>query len=149
MWAIIFSCTLYQFFEVNTELKQLDPAHIDENFITPFRKNSRDYNLPVRSNDDSRRLLIISMVFYTIKKILLKPRAKKDLLWIFSVLAFILSAIIDNLTATIVLVTILQKVVLNRDTRLWFAGLIIVAANAGVSMVSNWRRNYNHVVDWQ
>ena len=42
-----------------------------------------------------------------------------------------MSAIIDNLTATIVLITILQKVVLNRDTRLWFAGLIIVAANAG------------------
>ena len=50
---------------------------------------------------------------------------------IFSILAFILSAIIDNLTATIVLITILQKVVLKRDTRLWFAGLIIIAANAG------------------
>ena len=46
-------------------------------------------------------------------------------------MAFILSAIIDNLTATIVLITILQKVVNERDTRLWFAGLIIVAANAG------------------
>ena len=46
-------------------------------------------------------------------------------------MAFILSAIIDNLTATIVLITILQKVVIKRDTRLWFAGLIIVAANAG------------------
>ena len=52
-------------------------------------------------------------------------------MWIFSILAFILSAIIDNLTATIVLITILQKVVIKRDTRLWFAGLIIVAANAG------------------
>ncbi len=46
-------------------------------------------------------------------------------------MAFILSAIIDNLTATIVLITILQKVIHSRDTRLWFAGLIIVAANAG------------------
>ena len=36
-----------------------------------------------------------------------------------------------QLNSTIVLITILQKVVLNRDTRLWFAGLIIVAANAG------------------
>ena len=35
------------------------------------------------------------------------------------------------MTATIVLITILQKVVLKRDTRLWFAGLIIIAANAG------------------
>jgi Na+/H+ antiporter NhaD/arsenite permease-like protein len=47
------------------------------------------------------------------------------------VLAFILSAIIDNLTATIVLISILQKIVKNRDDRIWFAGLIIIAANAG------------------
>ena len=68
--------------------------------------------------------------FFTIKNFI-KTRSKKGLLWIFSILAFILSAIIDNLTATIVLITILQKVVLKRETRLWFAGLIIVAANAG------------------
>ncbi len=68
--------------------------------------------------------------FFTIKNFI-KTRSKKGLLWIFSILAFILSAIIDNLTATIVLITILQKVVLKRDTRLWFAGLIIIAANSG------------------
>ena len=44
---------------------------------------------------------------------------------------FILSAIIDNLTATIVLITILQKIVHDKNTRIWFAGLIIIAANAG------------------
>ena len=43
----------------------------------------------------------------------------------------ILSAIIDNLTATIVLITILQKVIKDRNTRIWFAGLIIIAAIAG------------------
>jgi Na+/H+ antiporter NhaD/arsenite permease-like protein len=68
--------------------------------------------------------------FYTIKNFI-KTRSKKGLLWIFGILAFILSAIIDNLTATIVLITILQKVIHNRDTRLWFAGLIIICANAG------------------
>jgi len=47
------------------------------------------------------------------------------------VLAFILSAIIDNLTATIVLISILQKVVSDKNMRLWYAGLIIIAANAG------------------
>ena len=46
-------------------------------------------------------------------------------------LAFILSAIIDNLTATIVLISILQKIVKDRDIRIWYAGLIIIAANAG------------------
>ncbi|MGB0868973.1 MAG: sodium:proton antiporter NhaD [Flavobacteriales bacterium] len=61
----------------------------------------------------------------------IKTRKKSKLLWIFAFLAFILSAIIDNLTATIVLISILQKIIDDKNTRLWFAGLIIVAANAG------------------
>lgn len=68
--------------------------------------------------------------FATIKGFI-KTKSKRKLLWLFSILAFILSAIIDNLTATIVLVTILQKVIKERETRLWFAGLIIINANAG------------------
>jgi Na+/H+ antiporter NhaD/arsenite permease-like protein len=61
----------------------------------------------------------------------IKTKSKKKLLWIFTALAFILSAIIDNLTATIVLITILQKIIPDKNTRLWFAGLIVIAANAG------------------
>ncbi len=68
--------------------------------------------------------------FSTIKNFI-KTKKKTKILWIFSILAFILSAIIDNLTATIVLISILQKIVKDRDTRIWFAGLIIIAANAG------------------
>jgi Na+/H+ antiporter NhaD/arsenite permease-like protein len=68
--------------------------------------------------------------FSTIKNFV-KTKKKKNILWIFSILAFILSAIIDNLTATIVLISILQKVIKNREERIWFAGLIIIAANAG------------------
>ena len=68
--------------------------------------------------------------FATFKNFI-KTKSKKKLLWIFAILAFILSAIIDNLTATIVLITILQKIIKDKNTRLWFAGLIIIAANAG------------------
>ncbi len=68
--------------------------------------------------------------FSTIKSFI-TTKSKKKLLWIFAILAFILSAIIDNLTATIVLISILQKVVKDRDLRLYVAGLIIIAANAG------------------
>lgn len=68
--------------------------------------------------------------FSTIKGFI-KTKKKSKILWIFSILAFILSAIIDNLTATIVLISILQKIVKDRNTRIWFAGLIIIAANAG------------------
>jgi len=60
-----------------------------------------------------------------------KTREKKVLLWIMGGLAFILSAIIDNLTATIVLITILKKLVESKEDRMWFAGLIIIGANAG------------------
>lgn len=68
--------------------------------------------------------------FSTIKDFV-KTKSKKRLLWIFAFLAFILSSIIDNLTATIVLITILQKIIDDKTTRLWFASLIIISANAG------------------
>ena len=68
--------------------------------------------------------------FSTIKGFI-KTNKKKTLLWIIAVLAFILSAIIDNLTATIVLITILRKLLDKQEDRLWFAGLIVIAANAG------------------
>ena len=68
--------------------------------------------------------------FATIKNFI-KTKKKTYLLWIMCILAFILSAIIDNLTATIVLITILRKVIKENKDRIWFAGLIIIAANAG------------------
>lgn len=68
--------------------------------------------------------------FATIKSFI-KTRSRSKVLWIFSFLAFVLSAIIDNLTATIVLISILQKIIGDRNIRIWYAGLIIIAANAG------------------
>ena len=68
--------------------------------------------------------------FSTIKDFV-KTKNKVKILWLFGFLAFILSAIIDNLTATIVLISILQKIVRDREMRIWYAGLIIIAANAG------------------
>jgi len=83
--------------------------------------------------------------FSTIKDFI-KTKKKSKILWIFAILAFILSAIIDNLTATIVLISILQKIVKDRNVRIWYAGMIIIAANAGgawspigdVTLVPNW-----------
>ena len=68
--------------------------------------------------------------FQTFKTII-KTRKKRVLLWIVCILGFTLSAIIDNLTATIVLITILRKIVTNNQLRMWYAGMIIIAANAG------------------
>jgi len=60
-----------------------------------------------------------------------RTKSKKKLLWIVGILGFFLSAIIDNLTATIVLVTLLRKIVPDREQRLWFIAMIVIAANAG------------------
>jgi Na+/H+ antiporter NhaD/arsenite permease-like protein len=68
--------------------------------------------------------------FGTIKKVI-KTQKKSRLLWIISFLAFFLSAIIDNLTATIVMITIIRKIVPEKKDRMWFSGFIIIAANAG------------------
>lgn len=68
--------------------------------------------------------------FASIKRAI-KTKKKITLLWIVSILGFVLSAIIDNLTATIVLITILRKIVPEQNLRMWFAGFIIIAANAG------------------
>lgn len=61
----------------------------------------------------------------------IKTNSKRSLLWIMAILAFILSAVIDNLTATIVLITILRKLVKDGKLRMWYAGMIVIAANAG------------------
>lgn len=58
-------------------------------------------------------------------------KSKRQLLWIIAILAFLLSSVIDNLTATIVLITLLRKLIKVKQDRLWYAGIIIIAANAG------------------
>lgn len=80
-------------------------------------------------------MVIIEMIDYfqgfdVIKK-LIKTKSKRSLLWIIVILTFCLSAIIDNLTATIVLISILRKIVSDQKDRMWFAGLIVISANAG------------------
>ncbi len=68
--------------------------------------------------------------FSPIKNII-KTKRKIVLVWIISFLAFSLSSIIDNLTATIVLIAILRKIISEPKDRMWFSGFIIIAANAG------------------
>jgi len=55
----------------------------------------------------------------------------QKLLWIVSILTFFLSAVLDNLTASIVMVSLLRKLVVDKNQRLYFSGMIIIAANAG------------------
>jgi len=55
----------------------------------------------------------------------------KKLLWIICTVTFFLSAILDNLTTAIVMVSLIRKLVPNKSMRLFFAGMIVIAANAG------------------
>lgn len=61
----------------------------------------------------------------------IRTRDSRALLWIVCWISFFLSAILDNLTTSIVMVSLIRKIVPYRDTRMFFAGLIIIAANAG------------------
>ena len=66
---------------------------------------------------------LFAKLFTTTKKILL--------LWIFSFLTFFLSAVLDNLTITIVMIAMMWKFVGSNSMRCLFAGMIVIAANAG------------------
>ncbi len=55
----------------------------------------------------------------------------RKLLWIIAFITFFLSAILDNLTTTIVVISFLRKLIVNEKDRLFFAGIVVVAANAG------------------
>lgn len=68
---------------------------------------------------------------FQVFKSLIKTKSKIVLLWIICLLAFFLSALIDNLTATIVLISILRKIITDPELRRWYAGFIIIAANSG------------------
>ena len=61
----------------------------------------------------------------------IKTKNRVKLLWIVSVLTFFFSAALDNLTTTIVMVSLLRKLIDDKYERWFFAGIVVVAANAG------------------
>ncbi len=61
----------------------------------------------------------------------IKTKNKVKLLWIICMLTFFFSAALDNLTTSIVMVSLLRKLIADKKERWFFAGLVIIAANAG------------------
>ncbi len=61
----------------------------------------------------------------------IKTTNKVKLLWVLSFLTFFLSAILDNLTTTIVMVALLRKLIDDKQTRWFYASMVVLAANAG------------------
>jgi len=61
----------------------------------------------------------------------MKTRSKRKLMWRMAFMTFFLSAILDNLTTSIVMVMVLRKLVQAREERLIYAALIVISANSG------------------
>jgi NhaD family Na+/H+ antiporter len=61
----------------------------------------------------------------------IKTTKLSSLMWLVGFVTFFLSSILDNLTTTIVMISLMKKLLDKRDDRLFFAGIIIIAANAG------------------
>jgi Na+/H+ antiporter NhaD/arsenite permease-like protein len=61
----------------------------------------------------------------------IKTTNKRNLLWILCIITFVLSAVLDNLTTTILMVSLLRKIITDKDDRWLFLGLVIISANAG------------------
>ena len=61
----------------------------------------------------------------------IKTRSKRKLMWRMAFMTFFLSAILDNLTTSIVMIMVLRKLVQNREDRLIYAAMVVIAANSG------------------
>jgi Na+/H+ antiporter NhaD/arsenite permease-like protein len=62
---------------------------------------------------------------------LIRTRKQATLMWLVGFVTFFLSAILDNLTTTIVMISLMRKLLANQSDRLFFASMIVIAANAG------------------
>jgi Na+/H+ antiporter NhaD/arsenite permease-like protein len=68
--------------------------------------------------------------FYFVSRLIKTDKVIK-LLWIVGLITFFMSAVLDNLTTAIVMVTLLRKLISNKETRKYFVGIVVIAANAG------------------
>lgn len=128
MWAVV-SLAHLNVFVVDETLNQLKPSHFNEVLLHHFGKTAEILIFLIGA------MTIVEIIDYfdgfsSIKQFV-KTQNKRKLIWVFSILGFFLSAVIDNLTATIILISILRKIIDDRDLRIWYVSLIVIAANAG------------------
>jgi Na+/H+ antiporter NhaD/arsenite permease-like protein len=62
---------------------------------------------------------------------IIRTTSKSRILILINIITFFLSAILDNLTTSIVMTSLCRKLLSNKEDRLWFASMVIIAANAG------------------
>lgn len=61
----------------------------------------------------------------------IRTTKKTAMLWLICLISFFLSAVLDNLTCTIVMVSLLRRLVPDRNERIWYVSFVVIAANAG------------------
>lgn len=128
MWAVI-SLGQFDIYTIDEELKILVPSNLNEILLHHFGKTAEILIFLVGA------MTIVEIIdhfdgFSAIKGFV-KTNSKRKLIWVFCIIGFFLSSVIDNLTATIILISILRKIVKLGELRIWYASLIVIAANAG------------------
>jgi Na+/H+ antiporter NhaD/arsenite permease-like protein len=124
-----FNSELHSLESITTKTPELKQHLLSETLLHHFGKTAEILIFLMGA------MTIVEMIdhfdgFSNIKK-WIKTTNKRRLLWIVCGLGFLLSAVIDNLTATIVLITLLRKMVPDNNLRMWYAGMVVIAANAG------------------
>ncbi len=85
----------------------------------------------------------------------IKAKNKRGLMWVLAVVAFFLSAILDNMTTTIIMVMMLRRMLSDQKERWMFASVIVLSANAGgawspigdITTIMLWMKNYVSSLD--
>jgi NhaD family Na+/H+ antiporter len=123
--ALVGAGLLWTIYAVNTGDAQLVGAHLSESLISTaqivfFLMGAMAI---VEVVDAHNGFEVITSRIKTTKL--------PSLMWLVGFVTFFLSAILDNLTTTIVMVSLMKKLLDQREDRLFFAGIIVIAANAG------------------
>jgi len=128
MWAVI-SIGQFDIYAFDEALKILVPANFEETLLHHFGKTAEILIFLVGA------MTIVEIIDhfdgFSVIKGFVKTESKRKLIWVFCIIGFFLSAVIDNLTTTIILISILRKIVKTGELRIWYASLIVIAANAG------------------
>jgi NhaD family Na+/H+ antiporter len=136
-------------FENSLKLNKTVPALLTGVLIWTVIFTQNTNNLPFFQQGLSRNLAKIAEILFFLKGAMIivelidlhkgfniiskivRTDNKVKLLWLIGLLTFFLSAVLDNLTTSIVLISLLRRLIPNQEDRIWYASVVIIAANAG------------------
>lgn len=155
--ALVTGVLCWTFFVISAPPEALLQSELYINFINELKSHVKDFSLLTASQihteyvveslghhlNEIAQILFFLMGAMTIVELVdahqgfrfitdrINTKNPRKLLWIVCWVTFFLSAALDNLTTTIVMISLVRKLIPNKEMRLFFAGMIIIAANAG------------------